>query len=160
MSWIVKDLWKALWDSRREYEDALREGKVQAFAVINKIASEVGSKRGVFLQLNFPPGQEIPGPSKLGRRDLSILVYRDRKRFEGITEQDLREHLQPLNPVSLDKTGFGYEGLRAKLPSGRIDCLPGGVHVWCELTPDVLVFLNWLFEKAYGIGPGTLPEHK
>ncbi len=160
MSWIVKDLWKTLWDSRREYEDALLEGKVQAFAVINEIAAEVGSKWGVFLQLNFPPGREIPGPSKLGRRDLSILVHRDRKRFEGITEQDLREHLQPLKPASFDKTGFGYEGLRAKLSSGRIDCLPGGVHIWCELTPDVLAFLDWLFEKAYGIGPRTLPEHK
>lgn len=151
MSWIVKDLWKTLWDSRRDYEDALIEGKVQAFAVINEIASEAGSRWGVFLQLNFPPGQEIPGPGKLGRRDLSILVYRDRKRFEGITEQDLKEHLQPLNPVSFDNAGFGYEGLRVRLPSGRIDCLPGGVHVWCELSPDVLEFLDWLFKNAYGL---------
>ena len=151
MSWIVKDLWKTLWDGRREYENALIEGKVQAFAVINEIASEVGSRWGVFLQLNFPPGQEIPGPGKLGHRDLSILVYRDRKRFEGITEQDLKEHLQPLSPASFDKAGFGYEGLRARLSSGRIDCLPGGVHVWCELSPDVQEFLDWLFKNAYGL---------
>ncbi len=151
LSWIIKDLWRSLEELRADYEDALRQGKLQAFETVNGIASKVGAKWGVFIQLNFPPGRMIPGPEELGHRDISILVYRERKKFEGITEQDLRERLLLLKPVSFDETGFGYEGLRVRLRSGRIDCLPGGVHVWCELTPDVLEFLDWLFKNAYGL---------
>ncbi len=158
MSWIIKDLWRTLEERRADYEDALRQEKLQAFETVNRIASEAGAKWGVFVQLNFPPGRMIPQPEELGHRDLSILVHRERKKFEGVTEQDLRERLLVLKPVSFDNAGFGYEGLRARLPSGRIDCLPGGVHVWCELTPDVLVFLDWLFEKAYRLSSRTVPQ--
>jgi hypothetical protein len=151
LSWIVKDLWRALVERRADYENALQQGKLQAFETFNRIASEAGAKWGVFIQLNFPPGQMLPQPEELGHRDLSILVYRERKKFEGVTEHDVRERLLALKPVSFDNTGFGYEGLRARLRSGRIDCLPGGVHVWCELGPDVLEFLDWLFKNAYGL---------
>ncbi|HEY4822561.1 MAG TPA: hypothetical protein VIH83_02620, partial [Candidatus Bathyarchaeia archaeon] len=86
---------------------------------------------------------------ELGHRNISILVYRDRDKFEGITEQELKEAFRSLNPASFDTAGFGYEGFRVRLPSGRIDCLPGGVHLWCDITPEVLGFLDWLFEHGY-----------
>ncbi len=120
---------------------------------MNRIAAEVGRRWGVFLQLNFPPGRTLKDVNTLGRRDLTILVHRDRKKFENVTEQDLKGALQPLNPVSFENAGFGYEGLRVRLPSGRIDCLPGGVHLWVEIGPEVLAFLDWLFVNAYGLNP-------
>ena len=153
MSWIVEDLWKALEKRRGEYEHSLKEGKLEAFTIINRIAVEVGNKWGIFLQVNFPPGQSIRETAQVGHRDLSILVYRERRRFEGVTQEELKEAIRLLNPVSYDGTGFGYEGLRVKLVSGRIDCLPGGVHLWCEITPDVLRFLDWLFVHAFGLKP-------
>ena len=150
MSWIVQDLWKTLRERREEYEKLLSQGKFQAFETINGIATEVGARWGVLLQVNFPPGQGFD-IGELGRRNLSILVYRDRRKFEGVTEQELKEAFQPLEPLSFDSAGFGYEGFRIKIPSGRIDCLPGGVHLWCEITPQVLRFLEWLFQHAYQV---------
>ena len=149
MSWIVRDLWRALEERREEFEKLLAQGKTQAFERINRIASEVAAKWGVFLQLNFPPGQSLPDLEELGHRNISILVYRDRDKFEGITEQELKEAFRSLNPVSFDTAGFGYEGFRVELPTGRIACLPGGVHLWCDITPEVLRFLDWLFEHGY-----------
>ena len=157
MSWIVKDLWKALEAKRGQYEDLIQEDTFKAIEIVNQIASEVGRHWGVFIQLNFPPGHHkltVPG---LGHRDLSLLVYRDRKKFDRVSESEVKLALGPLNPLSFDSAGFGYEGFRVRLPGGRIDCLPGGVHLWCEVTPEVLRFLDWLFSKAYELKPYVMP---
>ena len=153
LSWIVRDLWKNLEERQQEYEAQLAQGKLQAFETINRIASEVGARHGVFLQVNFPPGRSLADRGTIGRRDLSLLVYRDRKKFQGISEEELKQALQVLNPASFDRTGFGYEGFKVRLSTGRIDCLPGGIHLWCDITPEVLRVLDWLFEHAYQLKP-------
>ncbi len=153
MSWIIKDLWKALESKRVQYEDLLGEDTIKAFEIVNQIASELGGRWGVFIQLNFPPGHRKPTISSLGHRDLTLLVYRDRKKFVSVSESEVKHAFGPLNPLSFDSAGFGYEGFRVRLPAGRIDCLPGGVHVWCEITPEVLRFLDWLFTRAYEMEP-------
>ncbi len=88
---------------------------------------------------------------KVGHRDLSILVHKERRSFQGVTQDELKEGFRLLDPVSYENTGFGYEGFKVKLASGRIDILPGGVHLWCEITPEILRFLDWLFINAYGL---------
>ncbi len=113
----------------------------------------MGQRWGLFVQVNFPPGHDSPRASGLGHRDLTLLVYLDRKRFEPVSESDVRQAFRPLKPISFDSAGFGYEGFRVRLPTGRIDCLPGGVHLWCEITPDVLLVMDWLFSNAYGLKP-------
>jgi hypothetical protein len=153
LSWIIKDLWKALEAKRGQYEDLIQEDTIKAFEIVNQIASEVGGRWGVFIQLNFPPGRHKPTVLGLGHRDLTLLVYRDRKKFDSVSESEVKQALGPLNPLSFDSAGFGYEGFRVRLPAGRIDCLPGGVHLWCEITPEVLGFLDWLFSKAYELKP-------
>ena len=150
MSWIIKDLWKNLELRQSEYQTLLdHDDRITAYEIINRIASEVGTKWGVFLQLNFPPGHA--SSSKLGHRDLTMLVFRDRKNFTNVSESEVKHAFDPLNPTAIDGAGFGYEGFRVRLSNGRIDCLPGGVHLWCEITPEILGVLDWLFANAYGI---------
>jgi len=152
LSWIIKDLWKSLELRQSEYENLLeRDDQITAFEIINRIASDIGTKWGVFLQLNFPPGQSRPISSNLGHRNLTVLVFRDRKTFANVSESEVRRAFAPLNPTATDSAGFGYEGFRVRLSNGRIDCLPGGVHLWCEITPEILGVLDWLFANAYGI---------
>jgi len=127
------------------------DDRITAYEVVNRIASDVGTKWSVFIQLNFPPGQASFNSSSLGHRNLTMLVFRDRKKFTNVPESEVRHAFDPLNPTAIDSAGFGYEGLRVKLPKGRIDCLPGGVHLWCEITPQVLEVLDWLFTNAYGM---------
>jgi hypothetical protein len=152
VSWIIRDLWKSLELRRSEYENLLdADDRVKAYETINRIASEVGTRWGVFLQLNFPPGQSKLSLSTLGHRNLTMLVFRDRKKFAHVSESEARHAFDPLNPVAIDSSGFGYEGFRVRFSSGRIDCLPGGVHLWCEITSSVLKVLDWLFTNAYGL---------
>ncbi|OLE85838.1 MAG: hypothetical protein AUF79_16030 [Crenarchaeota archaeon 13_1_20CM_2_51_8] len=152
MSWIIKDLWKTLELHQSEYANLLTDDdRITAYEIINRIASDVGSKWGVFLQLNFPPGQSNVSSSNLGHRNLTVLVFRDRKKFANVSESEVKQAFDPLNPIAIDSAGFGYEGFRVRLSNGRIDCLPGGIHLWCEITPQVLEVLDWLFANAYGM---------
>jgi hypothetical protein len=151
VSWIVKDLWDTLDKRRGEYESLWRDRTLRGFETINWIASEVGERYGVLLQINFPPGQERPDADRVGHRNLSILVDKNRKKFETVTEDEVRQAAQQMNPLSFDPARFGHEGFRAKLPSGQIDCLPSAVHLWCNITPEVLGFLDWIFVNGYGL---------
>jgi hypothetical protein len=150
LSWIIKDLWKTLELRQSEYQYPLdHDDSIKAFEIINRIASDVGTRWGVFLQLNFPPGRPSVSSSTLGHRNLTILVFRDRKKFANVSESEVRHAFDPLKPVAIDNAGFGYEGFRVRIADGRIDCLPGGVHLWCEITQEVLKVLDWLFTNAY-----------
>jgi hypothetical protein len=153
VSWIIKDMWKSLELRHSEYSNLLNDDndRIMAFEILNRIASDVGTKWGVFLQLNFPPGQPRLSSSSLGHRNLTMLVFRDRKKFTDVSEYEIRHAFDSLKPTAIDTAGFGYEGFRVRLSNGRIDCLPGGVHLWCEITPEVLDVLDWLFTNAYGM---------
>jgi len=80
-----------------------------------------------------------------------MLVFRDRKKFTDVSESEVKHTFDPLKPIAIDSAGFGYEGYRVRLSKGRIDFLPGGVHLWCEITPQILDVLDWLFANAYGM---------
>jgi len=152
LSWIIKDLWNSLELRQAEYAHLMKDDdKITAYEILNRIASDVGTKWGVFLQLNFPPDQTSFSLSGLGHRNLTILVFRDRKKFTNVSESEVKRAFDRLNPIAIDNAGFGYEGFRVKLSNGRVDCLPGGVHLWCEITPDILRVLDWLFTNAYGL---------
>jgi hypothetical protein len=153
VSWIVKDLWDTLEKRRAEFENLWKDHTLRAFEKINWIASEVGERWGVLIQINFPPGQERPDVTHIGHRNLSVLVDKNRKRFESVTEDEVKKAAQRMSPLSFDLARFGHEGFRAKITSGQIDCLPSGIHLWCNITPEVLEFLDWIFVNGYGLKP-------
>jgi len=154
LSWIVRDLWSSLESRQDEYAALLDNNKIRAFGIINRIAAEVGQRYGVLLQLNFPPGHDSPRVLGLGHRDLSMLVYRDREKFSPVSEAEVKRIFEPLNLLAFEPLKLDQEGFKVRLSNGRIDCLPGGVHIWCEITPEVLRALDWLFANAYGLKPG------
>jgi hypothetical protein len=153
LSWIIRDLWTSLEARESEYRDRLDRDRFQAYGIINRIASEVGARWKIVLQLNFPPGQHGPRVEGLGHRDLSMIVYRDRHRFDHVSEAEVKNAFRPLSPASFDPLRHDYEGFKVSLSSGRIDCLPGAIHLWCEITPLILKVLDWLFPNAYGLDP-------
>ena len=153
MSWIIRDLWSKLEAGQSDYSTLLDTDKLRAFEIINRIVHEVGQRYGVLLQLNFPPGQYGPSVQNLGHRDLSILAHRGRKNFEATSEREIEQVFMQLRPLGLDPLNPSQDGFRARLVGGRIDCLPSGVHLWCEISPKVLEVLDWLFKNEYCLKP-------
>jgi hypothetical protein len=133
----------------------LENDKLRAFGIINRIASEVGQHYRIVLQLNFPPGHLGPRIQDLGHRDLSILVHRGQEKFDPVSEEEVKKTFVQLNPLSFEPLKRNQEGFKAQFSNGRIDCLPGGIHLWCEITPEVLQVLDWLFTNAYDL---KIPE--
>src|SRR5260370_14908431 len=119
-----KDVRDMLETTREEYESLWRDRTLRAFEIINSIASEVSERWGVLMKINFPPGQERPVAARIGRRNVSILVDKNRKKFETITEADIKRAIHLLHPQSFDLARFCHEGFRANLSTGRIDWLP------------------------------------
>ena len=149
MSWIVSDLWQELEEHRAQYGSQLSLSRPKGFAMINDIAACVGARWGLIVQVNFPAGAKNARQS-LGHENLSLLVDPGRKKFLYSSEAEVKRHLELLGSSRLEPIAGGYEGFQARLDSGRIDCLPGGVHLWCIITPQVLDFLDWIFTNAYG----------
>ncbi len=153
MSWIIRDLWSSLEARRDDYAVLLDKDKIRAFGIISQIANEVGQRYKVLLQLNFPPGQSSLRLEGLGHRDLSLLVHRGREKFAPVSEAEIKIVFERLRPTTFERLKQAQEGFKVQLSNGRIDCLPGGVHIWCEITPKVLEVLDWLFANAYGLRP-------
>ena len=153
MSWIVRDLWSSLEADHDQYATLLDKDKLRAFGTINRIADEVGQRYGIILQLNFPPGQYGARLHDLGHRDLSMIVQRGKEEFDPVSEEEVKKVFGRLNPMGFEPLKRDQEGFKALLADGRIDCLPGGVHVWCDITQSVLDILDWLFVNAYGLKP-------
>lgn len=151
MSWIINDLWSTLGERRDDYVGQLEDNKIQAFETINKIAFEVGRQHGVVLQLNFPPGYNSLGVNDLGHRNISLIVDRGREKFDPISEVEAKRIFDKLHPRRTESMMPGREGFRVQLSDGQIDCLPGTVHLWCEITPKVLEVLDQLLASAYGL---------
>ena len=153
MSWIVRDVWTILESRKEEYATLLEQDKIRAFEIINRLAYEAGHPYGVLVQLNFPPGRSSPSLSGLGHRDLSIIVHRGRESFDPVPETQIKESFKQLSPLRFEPANRGKDGFKAQLSEGRIDCLPSGVHLWCEITPGILNVLDWLFINAYELKP-------
>jgi hypothetical protein len=80
-----------------------------------------------------------------------MLVQRGREKFDLVSEAEVKKIFEQLNPLGFEPLKRNQEGFKAQLSSGRIDCLPGGVHLWCEITPEILNILDWLFTNAYDL---------
>jgi hypothetical protein len=147
MSVIVKELWNELDQRRTEYESLFLTNKFEAYSLINNIASEIGKKYGVVLQINIPPGQSFT--SKIGRNGLTILVERNRENFLHVSTDQVEQALERLQPLKIEPIRAGDIGFRVQLPTGQLHCLPSGIHLWCEITPSILKFLDWIFQNEY-----------
>src|SRR2546425_5516167 len=146
MSWIVNDLWRELDEHRARYAPPATSS-LKAFGMINDIAGRVGARWGLVVQVNFPAGARNLRES-VGRENLSLLIEPGRKKFEHSTEAEVRRQLEVLGFSKVEPIGSGYEGCQAMADCCRIECLPGGVHIWCTIIPLVLDFLDWIFTNT------------
>ena len=149
MSWIVKDFWGRL---EADYPDLKRVSTQREYAAVTELASHVGEKWNVTIQVNLPANRSRSLDLPVGHENLSLFVDSGKKKFVNVSEEDVRRRLEALGCKKFEPAAHGYEGFRASpVDSGMIICLPGAVHLWCTVTPEVLGFLDWLFGEAYGL---------
>ena len=101
--------------------------------------------------VNFPGRERINEFDMYGRRDISIIMDQSKTRFPIERELVKSTALEKI-PRARTQDAYMYEGKEgAKIfhDGGRIDVLPHSLHIWCEFTPQVIEYCNWLMEKVY-----------
>ena len=148
---VVTDLQTELKKDLAQIRFLLKKNPAMAYTRIVEIGKEVGKKYNIKLIVNFPKQGRIDEFEKYGRRDLSLIIDYDKKRFPIDREIIKQKAIEMLGDV---KTEDAYmyenkEGVRIFTDDWKIDILPHSVHIWTDFDDKVTAFCNWLMENAY-----------
>jgi len=148
---IHSDLLYNLRYHRQELEKDLAKSPNVVYQQINQISTFVGSRFQISLQLHFPHSSKIRDVHSYGTENIGIVVDKFRKTFpisREIVKQSAKEILGDIK--ALDAYMYeGKEGLKIIMDSGRIEILPGSVHLWCNIDENVTRFVDWLMDEIY-----------
>jgi hypothetical protein len=148
---VVTDLQSELKKELAQIRFLLKKNPAMAYTRIVEIGKGVGKKYNIKLIVNFPKQGRIDEFEKYGKRDLSLIIDYDKKRFPIDREIIKQKAIEMLGDV---KTEDAYmyenkEGVRVFTDDWKIDILPHSVHVWTDFDDKVTAFCNWLMENAY-----------
>jgi len=148
---IVTDLQNQLKKDLAQIIFLLKKNPATGYARIVEIGKEVGKKYNIKLIVNFPKEGRIEEFDMYGKRDLSLIVDYDRKRFPIDREVIKQKAKEILGDVQTEDAYMyeNKEGVRVYTKNWKIDILPHSVHIWTEFNEKVTVFCNWLMENVY-----------
>jgi len=129
----------------------LKKNQGTAYARIVEIGKEVGKKYNIKLIVNFPKEGRIDEFDMYGKRDLSLIIDYDRKRFPIDRELIKQKAKEILGDIQTEDA-YMYEdkeGVRVFTENWKIDILPHSLHIWTEFNENVTAFCDWLMENVY-----------
>ena len=129
----------------------LKRSPATAYSRMVEIGHDVGAKYGVKLVVNFPERGRINDTKMYGYRDISIIIDQEKTRFPIPREKIKAKAIECIQGARTEDAYMyeGKEGVKVFHDGGRIDILPHSLHIWCEFTPQINLFCNWLIEKVY-----------
>ena len=148
---IAKALQTHLQSNMPQIRVMLKKNPAMAYTLITKLGGEVGRKYGVKIIVNFPGQSRINEFDMYGKRDISIIMDQSKTRFP-IEREIVKTTAHEKIPGSKTQDAYMYEGKEgAKVfhEGGRIDILPHSLHIWCEFTPQVTEYCDWLMKNVY-----------
>ena len=150
---LTSDLQAQLKRDLAQIRFLLKKNQGMAYTRIVEIGKEVGKKYNIKLVVNFPKEGRIDEFDMYGRRDLSLIIDHERKRFPIDRELIKQKAKEMLGDVQTEDA-YMYEdkeGVRVFTDNWKIDILPHSVHIWTEFNENVTAFCDWLMENVYQI---------
>jgi hypothetical protein len=147
---IMEDLKFNLNTNRSFFEKILKKNPTLVYSKINEIAQFVGSRYGIELRIHFPDPAKIYVFDCYGKENIGIVVDRFKKNFSLPREIIKTKALEAI-PYATASDAYMYEGkegVRISLKQGRIELLPGSIHIWCTLDKEIENYINWLFNNV------------
>jgi hypothetical protein len=148
---LTSDLQAQLKRDLAQIRFLLKKNQGMAYARIVEIGKEVGKKYNIKLIVNFPKEGRIDEFDMYGRRDLSLIIDYDRKRFPIDRELIKQKAKETLGDIQTEDA-YMYEdkeGVRVFTDNWKIDILPHSLHIWTEFNENVTAFCDWLMENVY-----------
>ena len=148
---LISDLQTELKKNMPQIRFLLKKNPGMGYTRIVEIGKDVGKKYKIKLIVNFPKEGRIEEFEMYGKRDLSLIVDYERKRFP-IDREIIKEKATEMLGDVKTQDAYMYEnkeGVRVFTKKWKIDILPHSVHIWTEFDEKVTAFCNWLMENAY-----------
>ncbi|MBA4454597.1 MAG: hypothetical protein H2B05_06605 [Nitrosopumilaceae archaeon] len=148
---IVIDLQTQLKRDLAQIRFLLKKNPAIGYSKIVEIGKNVGKKYNIKLVVNFPKEGRIDEYEMYGKRDLSLIIDYEKKRFpidRNIIKEKAKEILEDIQI----EDAYMYEdkeGVRVYTKDWKIDILPHSVHIWTEFDEKVTKFCDWLLEEVY-----------
>lgn len=141
--------------NRKALESSLKKNPAIAFQKVNEITQFVGSRYRLNLQIHFPDQRRLFEIDSYGTENLGIVFDKHKKRFP-IQRETIKEKALDLIAASRADDAYMYEGkegVRVSFAGGRLEVLPGSIHLWCNVEENgVNDYVDWLFEYVYNYG--------
>jgi hypothetical protein len=122
-----------------------------AFQKVNELALFVGSRHGVHLQLHFPVPAKITDVDSYGTENIGVVVDKWRRTFP-IPREQVKKKSEEMLPDARPRDAYMYEGkegVKVLMQGGRLEILPGSIHLWCRTDENVCRYADWLMENVY-----------
>ncbi len=148
---LTSDLQAQLKRDLAQIRFMLKKNQGMAYSRIVEIGKEVGKKYNIKLIVNFPKEGRIDEFDMYGKRDLSLIIDYDRKRFPIDRELIKQKAKETLGDIQTEDA-YMYEdkeGVRVFTDNWKIDILPHSLHIWTEFNENVTTFCDWLMENVY-----------
>ena len=122
-----------------------------AYQKLNELVAFTGLRHKLDLKLHFPIPDRIRNVDEYGTENIGIVFDKFRKLFP-IPRETIKEKVLEIMPDAIVKDAYMYEGkegLKATIKDGRLEILPGSIHIWTKVDKQVIVLLDWLMENVY-----------
>lgn len=148
---IVQDLQTALKRETAQIRLLLARNPAMAYSKIVEIGRRTGSKYGIHLIVNFPHEGKIGEFDMYGKRDISLIIDRERRNFPIPRDTIKAKAKEIFGDVKVEDAYMyeGKEGARVWAPGGKIDILPHSLHIWTVFDQQVTAYCEWLMENVY-----------
>ena len=148
---LHSDLLYNLQYHRQELQRDIKINPNTAFQHINQISNFVGARANVSIQLHFPKSSKIIDVDSYGTENIGIVLNKFKKSFPIQRDIIKKAAKEMLGDVTTQDAYMyeGKEGLKVIMKHGRIEILPGSVHIWCKVSEDISRFMDWLMDAIY-----------
>ena len=136
---------------KEEIQELLKKKPKDAYNLLNQLSEFTGSRHQVVLNLHFPNSKKIYDVESYGTENLGMVVDKFRKTFPIPREIIKQKAIEILGEVTPQDAYMyeGKEGLKILTPQGRIELLPGSIHLWCKIDENLKEFCDWLMQDVF-----------
>jgi hypothetical protein len=150
---LIKELRSNILANSKNLQRILNRSPNTAYQKVNELASFIGSRYNLSLQLHFPNSKKISDIDSYGTENIGIVIDKFRRTFPIPREEIKQMAIKVLgnNVQAHDAYMYeGKEGVKIIVENGRIEVLPGSIHLWCKVDDEKLKnYVDWLMQNVY-----------
>ena len=150
---LIEELRSNMYNNKNALSVSLKKSPTVAYQKINDLAGFTGSRYNLNLQLHFPDSKKIHDIDSYGTENLGIVVDKFRRTFPIPREDIKRKAIEVIGNKVQAQDAYMYEGkegIKLVLENGRIEILPGSIHLWCNVEEKkIQSFCDWLLQNVY-----------